>query len=190
MSRVIDSGAVFAGWVGLGMGLVIVIAFALIIPLQAVPFLMAPFAGVLIGVYANVRAERWRPRARVLANAAWAGLVTGIGLALLYMVIRLVFVYGDSGAMPDGTRINCQSGPGCVYQRYVLEGDAGDLALRGIRDGASYERVFLTQDLPVSGIVLVVLTVGGAVVGGVARTFAPRPTSMPLPSAARPASPS
>ncbi|MEP7157947.1 MAG: hypothetical protein ABI797_00835 [Chloroflexota bacterium] len=183
-ARLIDPGAIFAGWVGLGMALVIVIAFALIIPLQTVPFLMAPFAGVLIGVYANVRAERWRPRARVLANAAWAGLVTGVGLALLYMVIRLVFLYGDTGAMPDGTRIACEAGPGCVYTRYVMAGDASDLALRGITNASLYETEFITRDLPISGIALIVLTVGGSLMGGAVRTFAPRPTSLPLPSAA------
>jgi hypothetical protein len=177
----------FAGWIGLAMALVVVIAFALIIPVQTVPFLLAPFAGALIGVYANVRAERWRPRARVLANAAWAGLVTGLGLALIYVVIRLVFVYGDTGALPDGTKIACATGPGCVYQRYVRAGDTSDLGSRGITNAALYEAEFLSRDLPISGIGLIVLTVGGALVGGVARTFAPRPTSLPLPSVTRPA---
>lgn len=182
-ARLIDPGAIFAGWIGLGMGLVIAIAFELIIPVQTVVFLLAPLSGVLIGVYANVRAERWRPRARVLANAAYAGLVTGAGLALLYVLIRLVFVYGDSGALPDGTRINCQSGPDCSYQRYVLAGEAGTLGSRGIVDGASYDRVFLTQDMPATGGALLILTLGGALVGGLARSFSRQPTSLPLPSA-------
>jgi hypothetical protein len=184
-ARLIDPGAVFAGWIGLGMGLVVAIAFELIIPVQTIVFLLAPLSGVLIGVYANVRAERWRPRTRVLANSIYAGLVTGFGLALLYVVIRLVFVYGDSGALPDGSRINCQSGPDCTYQRYVMAGASADLASRGITDGASYERVFLTQDMPATGGALLLLTLGGAVIGGLARTFAPRPTSLPLPSATR-----
>jgi hypothetical protein len=72
-----------------------------------------------------------------------------------------------------------------VYQRYVLNGDGPDLASRGITDGAGYERAFLTQDLPISGFAFVALTVGGALIGGAARTFAPRPTSLPLPSSAR-----
>ena len=183
--RFFDRGAVFAGWIGLGMALVVVIAFALIIPVQTVVFLLAPLCGVLIGVYANVRSERWKPRARVLANALYAGLVTGIGLALLYMAIRLVFVYGDTGAMPDGTRIACESGPDCVYTRYVAAGDASDLALRGITNASLYETEFLSRDLPISGIALVILTAGGSLVGGAVRTFAPRPTSLPLPSATR-----
>jgi hypothetical protein len=167
------------------MGLVVAIAFELIIPVQTVVFLLAPISGAIIGVYANVRAERWRPRLRVLANATWAGLVTGAGLALLYVLIRIVFVYGDSGALPDGTRIDCQSGPACTYARYVRAGEAQTLAARGITDGASYERVFLTQDMPVTGGALLLLTLGGAVIGGLARTVAPRPTSLPLPAATR-----
>jgi hypothetical protein len=189
LRRFFDAGAVFAGWVGLGMALVVVIAFALIIPVQTIVFLLAPLMGVVIGVYANVRAERWRPRLRVLSNAAYAGLVTGFGLALLYVVIRLVFLYGDSGALPDGTRLDCASGPDCTYQRYVLEGDAETLAARGITDGASYAQVFLTQDMPLTGAGLLVLTLGGALVGGVVRSFGSPPkgsVSLPKP-ASRPA---
>ena len=51
--RFIDKGAVFAGYVGIGMALVIAIAFALIIPVQTLVFLAAPIAGLLIGGYAN-----------------------------------------------------------------------------------------------------------------------------------------
>ena len=139
ISRVIDSGAIFAGWVGLAMGLVVAIAFELIIPVQTVVFLLAPLAGAVIGVYANVRSERWRPRLRVLLNAGYAGLVTAVGLALLYVVVRLVFIYGDTGALPNGTRINCETGPDCIYQRYVNVGQAGELAEMGITDGKTLE---------------------------------------------------
>lgn len=180
MTRVVDAGAVFAGWVGLGMALVIVIAFALIIPVQAVVFVLAPLAGAIIGVYANVRAERWRPRGKVLLNAAWAGFATGVAIALFYVVIRLVFIYGDTGALPDGTRINCQSGPQCNYLRYVNAGQQADLAAVGIVDAATYEAA-KWQELAVYGPGLVLLTVGGALVGGLARSFAPMPTSLPLP---------
>ena len=184
MSRVVDRGAIFAGWVGLGMGLVIAIAFELIIPVQTLVFLLAPVAGLIIGVYANVRAERWRPRLRVLFNALYAGLVTGVGLALLYVIVRLVFVYGDTGALPDGTRITCETGPQCLYLRYVNVGQAGELASMGITDAATLEAAAL-RELMVTGAGLVVLTLGGAVLGGVVRGFARLPTSLPLPTASR-----
>ena len=182
MTRVVDAGAVFAGWVGLGMALVIVIAFALIIPVQAIVFVLAPLAGAVIGVYANVRAERWRPRPKVLLNAAWAGFVTGVAIALFYVLIRLVFIYGDTGALPDGTRINCGSGPQCNYLRYVNAGQQADLAVVGIVDAATYEAA-KWQELAVYGPGLVLLTIGGALAGGLARSFARMPTSLPLPSA-------
>jgi len=184
LTRFIDAGAKVAGWVGVGMALVVVMAFALIIPVQAIVFVLAPVAGVIIGVYANTRAERWRPRGKVMANAAYAGLITGLAFALFYVVIRLVFIYGDSGALPDGTRINCQSGPECNYLRYVNAGQAGDLAAVGITDAATYEAA-KWQELAVFGPGLVLLTLGGAVIGGVFRTFSKMPTSLPLPTPAR-----
>src|SRR3954469_17233313 len=118
MSRVIDKGAICAGWVGIGMALVLAIAFELIIPVQTLVFVLAPLMGVLIGVYANVRSERWRPRGRVLLNAAYAAVVTGFAVAALYVVLRLVFIYGDTGALPDGTSLTCNMGPDCIYARY------------------------------------------------------------------------
>lgn len=185
MRRFIDSGAVFAGWVGIGMALVLAIAFELIIPIQALVFLLAPLMGVVIGVYANARSERWRPRPRVLANAAYAGLITGIGIAVLYTVIRLVFVYGDTGALPDGTALSCAGGPDCIYQRYVADGQAEELAALGITDARSLEAA-TWRELTVAGAGLVVLTLGGAVVGGAFRSLASPPRdSVPLP---RPAS--
>jgi hypothetical protein len=170
------------------MALVIVIAFALIIPIQTIVFLLAPLMGIVIGVYANVRAERWRPRGRVLANSAYAGLVTGLGLALLYVVIRLVFIYGDTGAMPDGSRLDCTSGPDCIYQRYVAAGAADELAEIGITDAATLEAA-TWRELLVTGTGLVVLTVGGSLVGGLGRSFTSPPKgSVPLPKpASRPA---
>jgi hypothetical protein len=182
VSRVVDRGAIFAGYVGLGMALVIAIAFELIIPVQTIVFIAAPLAGIVIGVYANVRAERWRPRGRVLANAVFAGLVTGLGLAILYVVIRLVFIYGDTGALPNGTALNCHTGPECIYLRYVNVGQQAELTSFGITDPASLESA-LWRELAVTGTGLVLLTLGGAVIGGVARTFGKMPTSLPLPTA-------
>lgn len=183
LRRFIDEGAIFGGWVGLGMALVVVIAFGLIIPIQTVVFALAPVMGVLIGVYANVRSERWRPRGRSLANAAYAGIVTGIGIAVMYVLIRLVFIYGDSGALPDGTALDCNTGPDCIYARYVELGAADELAEIGITDGQSLESA-AWRELIVTGAGLFVLTLGGALVGGVVRSFASPPKSVALPKAA------
>jgi hypothetical protein len=187
VSRVIDPGARFGGWVGVGMALVLAIAFELIIPVQTLVFLLAPLMGVLIGVYANVRSERWRPRSRVFANAFYASLVTGIAVAVLYVVLRLVFIYGDTGAMPDGSSLTCHTGPDCIYARYVAAGQADELSPLGITDGASLEAA-AWRELLIFASGLIVLTVAGGLVGGAIRSASKLPSSSPLP-AVRPAQP-
>jgi hypothetical protein len=67
-----------------------------------------------------------------VANALYAGFVTALAMALFYVVIRLVFIYGDGGSLPDGTSLDCQAGPDCVYQRLLIQeqesGTSGELA--------------------------------------------------------------
>ena len=101
------------------MALVIAISFELIVAVQPLVFLAAPVAGALIGFYANQRAERWRPRARVLGNALYAGAVTGVGLAVIYVALRLLSVYADSGfrPVPMGGQLECRTGPDCTFAR-------------------------------------------------------------------------
>ncbi len=179
--RFVDRGAIFAGWVGLGMGLVIAISFELIVAVQSIVFILAPLAGAVIGGYANVRSERWRPRSRVLANAAYAGLVTGVGLALLYVVLRLLFIYADTG-YPAFNRTDpstgqptppfCATGPACTYERYVAFGRGPELAAAGVTDAASFEPFVLREQLT-GGLALIVLTLGGALVGGGIRALRP-----------------
>lgn len=176
--RLIDRGAVFAGWVGVGMAVVVAICFELIIPVQVVVFLLAPVMGFAIGAYANVRAERWRPRGRVLANALYAGVITALTITLFYVAVRLVFIYGDGGSLPDGSALQCQTGPDCVYQRLLLEeqrtGHSGDLAAEGITDAASLE-AFARRGLASTGAGLFLLTTAGSLVGGIARTLVRQP---------------
>ena len=52
----------------------------------------------------------------------------------------------------------------------------------GITDPASLEEA-LWRELIVTGSGLVLLTVGGAVIGGAARSFSKMPSSLPLPTA-------
>ncbi len=165
--RFLDRGAIFAGWVGLGMGLVIAIAFELIVAIQPLVFLLALPAGALIGAYANVRSERWRPRGRVMTNAAYAGLVTGIGLAVLYVAIRLLFIYADTGYRVEsqGGQLTCAPGPACTYERYLAAGRGPDLTASGVSDGASFERFVLGEHLS-GGLTLIALSAGGALIAG------------------------
>jgi hypothetical protein len=52
----------------------------------------------------------------------------------------------------------------------------------GITDARTMESA-LWHELIVTGAGLVLLTLGGALVGGAARTFSKLPTSLPLPAA-------
>jgi len=99
--RVLDRGAIYAAMVGLGMAVTIAISFELVIAIQALVFVSAPFAGLVIGYYANDKSLRWRPRWRLFTNAAFAGTITGLSLALMYVALRLLFIYADSGYRPD-----------------------------------------------------------------------------------------
>ncbi len=185
MNRLVDRGAVFAGWVGVGMALVVAIAFELIVAVQSIVFMAAPLIGLVIGIYANIRAQRRRPRWRVLVNSAYAGLVTGVGMAVIYVALRLVFLYGDTGVLINGESLDCRTGPECTYMRYVEAGRADDLAGVGVTNAATYEAAALREQF-FGGLTLVGLTVGGALVGGVGRALgsaAARPEDEPAPAA-------
>lgn len=183
MSRFVDRGAVFAGWVGVGTAVVLVIAFALIVPIQALVYVLALPAGALIGWYANARAERRRPRGRALANALWAGMVAGLTLAVFYVGIRLLFIYADTG-YPDFNRTDpatglsippsCVTGPDCTYQRYLAAGRAADLEAAGVIDSGSFARFILAEQVG-GGVLLFGLTLGGAAIAGAWRSLAPMP---------------
>jgi hypothetical protein len=140
VGRALDRGAISAALVGLGMAVTIAIAFELVVAVQALVFVSAPVAGFLVGFYANHKSGRWRPRWRLFVNAGCAGLVTGLGLALMYVGLRLVFVYADSGYRPEpmGGQLDCDTGPACTYARLIAEGHAADLEADGIIDADGY----------------------------------------------------
>jgi len=156
--RVLDRGAITAALVGVGMAVTIAISFELVIALQVLTFVAAPLAGITIGFYANHKSGRWRPRWRLFANAGFAGLVTGLSLALVYVGLRLLFVYADSGYRPEtmGGQLDCATGPACTYARLVDEGNAADLAADDIDDAASFESAVWHWQ----GTTVVILTLG------------------------------
>ena len=176
MTRVVDRGAVVAGWVGLGMAAVIAVSFLLVIPIEPVIWFMSPFAGILIGYYANSRSDRragpWR---RILANAAWAGLVTALSLVLLVGGTKALFFFADSGYRDAslGGPVTCASGPGCVYARYLAEPDGpANLAAQGVTDVGSFTRYYWTQQASTLGTLFVVTflgALGGGLLYGVVR---------------------
>jgi len=181
LRRFIDRGAVFAAWVGVGTAVVVVIAFALILPIQAIVYVLALPVGALIGWYANVRSDRSRPRGRAVANGVWAGAITGLVIALFYVGVRLLFIYADTG-YPDYNRTDpktgesippyCVTGPACTYERYLSAGRAPELERAGITDADSFARSILSEQIG-GGAILFGLTLGGAAIAGGWRALAP-----------------
>jgi hypothetical protein len=98
VTRVVDRGAIVAAYVGIGMAVTIAISFLLVIPIEPIYWLLALPAGLLIGYYANQRSDRRAgPWSRIVVNALFAGLVTGLTLVAFLLVVKALFFFGDSG---------------------------------------------------------------------------------------------
>ena len=156
VSRFVDRGAITAAYVGIGMGVTIVASFTLIIPIEWIIWLLALPSGLLIGYYANQRSNRVAgPWSRILVNGAFAGLATGLTVAILLLLIKAIFFYADSG-YPDFNRADangnpippyCQSGPDCTYQRYLAAGRGPDLVAAGVTDAASFTSFYWAEQV-------------------------------------------
>ena len=152
MTRFVDRGAIVAAFVGVGMAVTMAISFLLVIPIEPAYILLAFPGGLVIGYYANARSARargeWR---RILPNGLFAGLVTGIVLALLLLGTKALFFYGDTG-YPDFNRVEngvavgptCANGADCVFRRYATA-EPDDLAAAGVTDAASFTSVYWAQ---------------------------------------------
>lgn len=165
MSRFVDRGAVTAGWVGIGMAVVVAISFLLVIPIEPLYWLLAIPSGVLIGYYANARGGRGGAAiGRVVGNAVYAGVVTGLAFALLLLGVKALFFFADDGYRDSG-RLDCSPGAGCVYARYLAADSSGDLAEAGVTDAESFSRFYWSQQLSTVATLLGV-TIAGAAIGG------------------------
>jgi hypothetical protein len=164
VSRFIDRGAVVAAYVGMGMALVMAVSFLLVIPIEPLYWLLAPLSGLLIGYYADARADRrsgpWR---RIAGNGLFAGLVTGLSLAILLLGVKALFFAADNGFRDPGLGgpLTCQGGASCVYARYEAQDPAG-LAGVGITDVASFSAFYWSQQFRTAGTLIVVTLVGAA----------------------------
>ena len=176
MSRVVDRGAITAAYVGIGMAVTIAVSFLLVIPIEPIYWLLAIPAGLLIGYYANQRSDRRAgPWSRIVTNALFAGLVTGLTLAVLLLAVKALFFFADSG-YPTFNRLNedgkamapfCEPGAGCVYARYLEAGSTAEFQAAGVTDVASFTGLYWSQQASTAGA-LVLVTTGGALLGGLA----------------------
>lgn len=191
MTRLVDRGALVAAGVGVGMALTIAASFLLVIPIEPIYWLLALPAGLLIGYYANQRSDRRAgPWARIVSNAVAAGAATGVTMAALLLVIKVLFFFGDSG-YPDFNRVDpdthqvipplCDAGAGCVYARYVAQGSGPELTAAGIGDVSAFTGFYWAQQLSAAGTVLA-LTLAGAIGGGILYgLFRPKATQATRP---------
>ena len=176
MSRVVDRGAITAAYVGIGMAVTIAVSFLLVIPIEPIYWLLAIPAGLLIGYYANQRSDRRAgPWSRIVTNALFAGLVTGLTLAVLLLAVKALFFFADSG-YPTFNRLDedgkamapfCEPGAGCVYARYLEAGSTAEFQAAGVTDVASFTGLYWSQQASTAGA-LVLVTTGGALLGGLA----------------------
>jgi len=195
MRRFVDRGAIYAGWIGVGMAVTIAVSFLLVIPIEPVLWLLAFPAGLLIGYYANARSNRqagpWR---RILANGAYAGLLTAATLALLFLATKWIFFSADNGyrsAADGGPIAGCETGAGCVYARYLEAGKGPELEAAGITNVDEFTAFYWREQLGTAGTVFVLAFLGGlggAMIYGIARPKATQPA--PGARGERPATPS
>jgi hypothetical protein len=184
VSRFVDHGAVVAAYVGIGMALVIGVSFLLVIPIEPVYWLFAPLSGLLIGYYADARADRrsgpWR---RIAGNGLFAGLVTGLSMAILLLGVKALFFAADNGFRDPGLGgpLTCQGGASCVYARYKAQDPTG-LAGAGITDVGSFTAFYWAQQLQTAGTLIGVTlagSAGGALAFGLTRVQRPRTEPSP-----------
>ncbi|HET7702088.1 MAG TPA: hypothetical protein VFK35_01715 [Candidatus Limnocylindrales bacterium] len=185
MTRFLDRGAIVAAYVGIGMAVTTAISFLLVIPIEPIYWLLAVPSGLLIGYYANQRSDRRAgPWTRILANAAYAGLVTGLTMAVLLLGVKALFFFADNGYRgPDlGGSLTCTGGADCVYERY-REDSATELAAAGISDAATFTGYYWRQQASSAGTVLVLTLLGGIGGGILYGTFRPKTGPKPDPAA-------
>ena len=167
MSRIVDRGAITAAYVGIGMAVTIVASFTLIIPIEWLIWVFAFPAGLLIGYYANQRSNRFAgPWGRILVNGLFAGIVTGLTIAVLLLAIKGLFFYADNGFRDPGLGgpIDCSPGADCVYQRYLQAGRGPDLVAAGVTDADTFASFYWREQFG-SAVTIVILTTAGALGG-------------------------
>lgn len=185
MTRLVDRGGIVAGWVGVGMATTVAISFLLVIPIEPVYWLLAFPAGLLIGYYADSRADRRSgPWSRILANALYAGLLTAITYAVLLLGVKALFFAADDGYRDAslGGRIACTTGADCVYQRYLADGRGPQLEAAGVTNVATFTTFYWNQQLQTAGLLVGLTTVGGLGGGLLYGLFRPKAEAVSAPT--------
>ncbi len=96
----------------------------------------------------------------------------------MYVALRLLFIYADSGLPPrdDGRPARLLHGPRVHLQRFLDEGHGQDLVADGITDAASFEAAVWRWQGETT-LTLLVMTLGGALVPAAWRAWRPAPSA-------------
>jgi len=178
VTRFFDRGAIVAAYVGIGMALTIGVSFLLVIPIDPIVTLFALPAGLFIGYYANQRSNRVvGPTRRIVVNALFAALVTGIATAVLFLGVRALFFAADGGYRDPGLGgpIVCETGADCVYQRYLQSPQGPLLEGAGVTDAATFSRFYWDQQQATAATMVLLTLAGGLGGGALYVAFRPRP---------------
>ena len=192
MSRFVDRGAIVAAYVGIGMAITMAISFLLVVPIEIAYLLLSVLGAIVIGYYANARAQRrrgeWR---RIVPNSLLAGVVMGLTLSILLLGTKALFFFADSGfnrVDKNGVAVTtpCTPGAGCVYSRYLAH-DPQVLADAGAADAASFSDLYWRQQWSTAqGLVLAatIAALAGGLLFGVAgpRKSEPALKGVPAPA--------
>lgn len=187
MRRIADRGAITAAWVGVGMAVVIAVSFLLVIPIEAIVWLLALPAGALIGYYANTRSDRRAgPWHRIVSNALVAAAATALTFAVLILATKALFFFGDTG-YPDFNRVDasthqpipptCQTGADCVYDRYLAAGRGAQMEQAGIDSADAFTPVYWREQAATALTVIVLTMVGGLLGAGLYLVARPKPST-------------
>ena len=198
MTRIVDRGAITAAYVGIGMAVTIGVSFLLVIPVEPIYWLLALPAGLLIGYYANQRSDRRKgPWSRIVLNAVFAGIVTGLTMAALLLGVKALFFFADNGFRDpglggavtvvgsDGQPRPCEPGAECVFQRYVDDNRGAALAAQGVTDASTFTGFYWTQQFSTAGTLVVLTTIGGLLGGLAYGATRPKAGTVPTPERAQ-----
>jgi hypothetical protein len=91
-----------------------------------------------------------------------------VTLAVLGLAFKAIFFFGDDGFRPPalGGQLACAQGPACVYARYEATQPAA-LRANGATDVSSFSALYWREQATTAGV-LALVTLGGAVLGGLA----------------------
>src|SRR6185369_12233276 len=125
----------------------------------------------------------WR---RIISNAAFAGLATGLALAIFLLAVKALFFFADDGYRDPGLggRITCTGGADCVYQRY-LEREGSALKAIGVTDASTFSTYYWAQQAATAELLIAVPTIFallGGVIYGLTRPRKPSGAAMVVSS--------